>query len=449
MKKIVAFVLALTMMVGLLGCVSASAETEDTELAAAIQSVLVDKKEVSISFWTGTGTQNFPYLEEMVNNFMAEYPNIKVDFSNQGALTDLTTKLTQNIVSQSTPTISNISPTTFPEYINAGALVDMSRFYNDATIGYSEEERADFYQNYLDEAESFGGEGTLYGFPTNKKTANILVYNKTYFDAQGWEAPKTYDDVVAYSKAIYEATGKPGFSYDTSYADDAFKSLSQQYGSEYITEAGTIDIDNEASRKAISFYKENVDAGYFTVPALLPSANGGNYSNKGFVKEECYMFVGAAAGIQYAVPSADSEIQFEVATAPVPQVADGKKVYYSKGEDYCMFSNATLEEQVAAWMLIKYLSEPANNVNWYIASGNLPIRKSMLEQADYSTWLAGDSYNAMAVNSVLEIQDQMTYERVISKSTDLTDACGTMWLSIMIGGADVETALAEAVAAVN
>ena len=227
MKKIVAFVLALTMMVGLLGCVSASAETEDTELAAAIQSVLVDKKEVNISFWTGTGTQNFPYLEEMVNNFMAEYPNIKVDFSNQGALTDLTTKLTQNIVSQSTPTISNISPTTFPEYINAGALVDMSRFYNDATIGYSEEERADFYQNYLDEAESFGGEGTLYGFPTNKKTANILVYNKTYFDAQGWEAPKTYDDVVAYSKAIYEATGKPGFSYDTSYADDAFKSLSQ------------------------------------------------------------------------------------------------------------------------------------------------------------------------------------------------------------------------------
>ena len=151
----------------------------------------------------------------------------------------------------------------------------MAQFYNDGTIGYSEEERGDFYQNYLDEAESLGGEGTLYGFPTNKKTSNILVYNKSYFDAQGWDAPKTYDDVVEYSKAIFEDTGMPGFSYDTSYGDDAFKSLSQQYGSTFIAEDGTIDIDNEGSRQAVNFYKENMDAGYFTVPVLMPSAGGG------------------------------------------------------------------------------------------------------------------------------------------------------------------------------
>ena len=467
MKKTVALCLAITMSMSLTACKGSASETPvsgeqgqestdgtDKELASAVKSVLEDKKEVNISFWTGTGTENFPYLEEMVNHFMEEYPNIKVDFSNQGALAELTDKLTQNIVSSTTPTISSISPTTFPEYINAGAIVDMAQFYNDGTIGYSEEERGDFYQNYLDEAESLGGEGTLYGFPTNKKTSNILVYNKSYFDAQGWDAPKTYDDVVEYSKAIFEDTGMPGFSYDTSYGDDAFKSLSQQYGSTFIAEDGTIDIDNEGSRQAVNFYKENMDAGYFTVPVLMPSAGGGSYSNKGFLNEECYMFVGAAAGIQYAIPGEDAQKKFEVGTAPVPQIKDGKAVYYSKGEDYCMFANASLEEQGAGWLLIKYLSEPENNTTWYIKSGNLPVRRSMLEQPEYKEWLEskeGDAsyYKAQAVNAVLQIQDQMTFERVIPNSSKLSEACGTMWMSVMVGGADAETALSEAVAAVQ
>ena len=166
------------------------------------------------------------------------------------------------------------------------------------------------------------------------------------------------------------------------------------------------------------------------------------------------MFVGAAAGIQYAIPGEDAQKKFEVGTAPVPQIKDGKAVYYSKGEDYCMFANASLEEQVAGWLLIKYLSEPENNTTWYIKSGNLPVRRSMLEQPEYKEWLEskeGDAsyYKAQAVNAVLQIQDQMTFERVIPNSSKLSEACGTMWMSVMVGGADAETALSEAVAAVQ
>lgn len=464
MKKLLALILALTLALSLAACSSSpsnadsnpdaqSGTEEDPQLAAAIKSVLEDKNDVTVVFWTGTGAANYPFLEEMVNAFMEEYPNITVELSSQGAIGDLTDKLTQNIVSGTTPTLSNLSPSTFPEYIDAGAIVDLAPFYNHSTIGYTEEEKADFFQNYLDEAESFGGEGTLYGFPTNKKTANILVYNKTYFDQQGWSAPATWDEVVTYAKAIYEDTGMPGFSYDTSYADDAFKNISQQYGSPFITEDGTIDIDNDASRSALNFYKENMDAGYFTLPALMPSA-GGNNSSNGFVNEECYMFVGASAGISYAIPKADAAKVFEVGVAPVPQVDGGTPIYYSKGEDYCVFSNATLEEQVAAWLLIRYLSDPVNNVNWYINTGNLPIRQSTMELEEYKAFLESSVsdpgyYMAQAVNAVLETQDQMSFERITPNSSALSEACGTMWSSVMIGGADIEEALATAVSSIG
>lgn len=415
----------------------------------AIQSVLEDKVPVSISFWTGTGAANYPILEAMVDEFQKKYPNITVDFSNQGPITELTDKLTQNIVSKTTPTLSNLSPTSFLEYIDAGAIIDLAPYFNDAAVGYSSEEQKDFFQSYLDEAESFGGEGTLYGFPTNKKTANVLVYNKTYFDAKGWKAPTTWTQTAEYSKIIYEETGMPGFSYDTSYADDAFKAMSQQWGSPYIKADGTVDIDNDASRAAIAFYKENMDKGYFTLPAIMPSA-GGNNSSNGFVMEECYMFVGAAAGVDYAIPKSDSgQKTFEVGVAPVPQKESGTPVFYSKGEDYCVFSNSTEEERVAAWLLIQFLSGVEENTEWLVNTGNLPIRSSMLELPAFQEFLNSTTPKAAAVQAVLDMQDKMSYERVIPNCAALADECGTMWKSVMIGGAEVDTALAAAAAKVQ
>ena len=290
-------------------------------------------------------------------------------------------------VSKSTPQLSNINAATFPEYVASGAIVDLAEYFNDPTIGFTAEEQADFFESYMAEVKSFGPEGTLYGFPTNKKTTDIFVYNKTYFDAKGWSAPTTWDQVAEYSKIIYEETGMPGFSYDTAYGEAAFKTLSTQWGSPYVTADGVVDINNEASLAAINFFKENMDAGYFTLPALMPSA-GGNNSSNGFVMQECYMFVGAAAGIAYALPNAEKGHEvFEVGVAAIPQKDASAAATFSKGENYVMFANSTDEQRVATWLLIKFLSEAENNSEWLINTGNLPISQSQVEDADYQAFL--------------------------------------------------------------
>lgn len=430
-------------------------EQDTTELGMAVKAVLEDKEEVNISFWTGTGEANFPYLEAIVKEFQETYPNIKVDFSNQGPITELTEKLTQNIVSKTTPTLSNLNPTSFPEYIDSGAVVDLMPYYNHGEIGYSAEEKDSLFFAYIDEASSFGTEGTMYGFPTNKKTTDVFVYNKTYFDSKGWSAPNTWDEVVTYSKAIFEETGSAGFSYDTSSGDAAFKNFTTQWGSPYVTADGEIDIDNDATRQALEFYKENMDAGYFTLPSLMPSA-GGNHSSNGFVMGECYMYVGPAAGVPYAVPNPENgHMDFELGIAPLPQKDASNKVAVSKGEDYCIFSNATEEERVAAWLLIKFLSNDEQNVEWLVNTGNLPVSKTMLEVPAYKEFLdmgADGSpayYKAASVNAALEMQDYMTYDRIIPQTTELSTEAGNTWMSVMIGGADIETAIADAVAKIN
>ncbi|NBD24848.1 extracellular solute-binding protein [Paenibacillus glycinis] len=452
MRKLVTTSSVLTIAVALTACGGGNGAKGEAgasgALEKAVQAVVTDKKDVTISFWTSTGASNLPFLERMVDDFRTQYPNIKVDFSAQGRVDELAKKLTQNIVSKSTPTLSNLDASTFPEYIDSGAIVDLQPYYADGKIGFSGEEQADFYPIYLDEAKSFGPEGTLYGFPTNKKTTDVLVYNKTYFDGKGWTAPSTWDDVVKDSQTIKDDTGKPGFSFDNSYGDAAFKLMSQQWGSPYVAADGTADINNDATKDALAFYKGNMTKGYFTMPALMPSA-GGKTSSNGFVMEETYMYVGAAAGVPFAIPNPKAgQKQFDLGVAPVPQKDPAKPVALSKGEDYAIFANATDEQRVAAWLLIKFLSGAEENADWLINSGNLPIRKSMLEVPAYKQFLASDKsdpkkyYMAAAVKAALATP--MTYDKVTAKSGDIATETGNLWESVMIGGGDIASLLSQA-----
>lgn len=459
MKKCMAAVLAMTMLI-MTACSNGKTDSENegaqsheeesagSELKEAIQKVLVDKEDVEISFWTSTGTSNLPYLEAMVNSFQEAYPNIHVDFSSQGAVNDLMDKLTQNIVAKTTPTVSNLNPVYFTEYIQSGAIIDMADYYDDDVIGFTQEEKNSFFETYINEAVSFGGEGTMYGFPTNKKTADILVYNKTYFDQQGWKAPATWDQVAEYSKQIREDTGMPGFSFDCAYGEAAFRLMSRQWGSDYIDDGGNAGIDNDASRAALQFYKDNFDAGYFTMPSEMPSA-GGNYSNKGFIVKECYMFIGAHAGMPYAYPKEESGQEvFEVGVAAVPQKDENQKIAFSQGEDYCIFSNASPEERVAGWLLIKFLSRDDQNVDWLTFTGNLPITRTILENEEYKAFLNHESdgsldyYKAAAVNAVLSMSEYLTTDKQCPITSSLAEECGQMWKSVIVGGQDIEEAIA-------
>lgn len=459
MKRPFAMMLALCMCLSLIisGCGGSNSSekpsTDNQAESSAITKVLVDKEEVNISFWTGTGAANFPYLEAIVNAFQEEYPNIHVDFQNQGPVSDLMDKLTQNIVSKSTPTLSNINPTYFKEYIDSGAIIDLAPYYEDAQVGFTAEERAAFLPNFIAEAQSFGGEGTMYGFPTNKKTTEVLFYNKTYFDSKGWGAPTTWDELAAYSKQIKEDTGVPGFSYDVAYGEGAFHLLSMQWGSPYINAEGAVSIDNDASREALRFYKENYDAGYFTMPSDLPSSNGGNYSSSGFANKECYMYVGSAAGAQYTIPDPEKgQEMFEVGIAPLPQKDASHKVVFTRGEDYCIFSNASEEERVAAWLLIKFLSRDDQNAEWLIATGNLPITSTMENNAEYKAFLDTPNdgsktyYTALEINAAMDMTDYMAYEPMTDVTASLATAAGSMWKAVIIGGQDIESAIADAVA---
>lgn len=164
------------------------------------------------------------------------------------------------------------------------------------------------------------------------------------------------------------------------------------------------------------------------------------------------MFVGSAAGAQYSIPSAESGQEvFEVGIAPVPQYDTGNQLVFTRGEDYCVFSNATAEQRVAAWLLIKFLSQDEQNVEWLIATGNLPITSTMADNPDYKAFLETDNdgsklyYTAAEINASLKMTDYMSYEKMSAVTAPLASATGSMWQAIIIGNQNVDEAIAAAV----
>ena len=58
-------------------------------------------------------------------------------------------------------------------------------------------------------------------------------------------------------------------------------------------------------------------------------------------------------------------------------------------------------------------------------------------------------YRAAAVNAALSMSDYMSYEQASPISSTLATECGSMWKSVIIGGADIETALTDVIAKVS
>ena len=58
-------------------------------------------------------------------------------------------------------------------------------------------------------------------------------------------------------------------------------------------------------------------------------------------------------------------------------------------------------------------------------------------------------YKAAAVNAVIAKEDYLKANVIVPNASTIAKECGVLWESIMIGGANIETALADTDAKIN
>ena len=201
-----------------------------------------------ITYWSWT-----PSAEAQVKAFMAQYPNVKVNYVNAGTGNDHYTKLQNAIKAGSgAPDVAQIEYQALPQFALPGSLADLNRY------GFSQYESAYTASAW---AAVHAGSG-LYGLPQDSGPM-ALFYNKEVFDKYGIAVPKTWDEYVAAGKKLHAANPKAYITNDSGDAGFTTSMIWQAGGQPFKTDGKNISINlaDDGSKKWTGTWNNLVEGG--------------------------------------------------------------------------------------------------------------------------------------------------------------------------------------------
>ena len=226
------------------------------------------------------------------------------------------------------------------------------------------------------------GDGDIYLAPFNSGPQG-LIYNKTFFDENNLEVPKTWDEFFALGDTVKDIDGRSLFTYQGIYPgymeEMLWPAIANECGEEALTKIANYEegsFNNEGVLKALTHIKEIADKGY-----LLEGTVGMNHT-----ESQTEMMLGKAAFItngtwmENEMQDAPREDGFEFAMAPIPtENADDVHYVFDSCEQFSIPAAAKNQELAKEFLRFLYSDESVSA--FAEASGALYATKSAREVA--------------------------------------------------------------------
>jgi ABC-type glycerol-3-phosphate transport system substrate-binding protein len=264
----------------------------------------------------------------------------------------------------------------------AQSLVDLQAYADDPLWGYLPEEIADFNQTFWAQDNIAGRQ---LGLPM-LRSAQVLYYNMTWAQALGFKAaPVTPDQFrqqvceAAWANRnddLSENDGTGGWIVSTNYAT----ALSWIYSF-----GGAVTGSGESEQDVYRFNTPQTDEAFAFLRDLYDThcawVSENPYPEDEFVRRLGLISTGSVMDIPYqtqAFQRAGNRDQWAVIPYPSTIQSPAIDVY---GASLAVLPSSP-EQQLAAWLLIRWLLEPANHARFVEASGSFPVRASELVHLD-------------------------------------------------------------------
>jgi len=387
MKKMLATLLTVCMLLSLAVFTGAAAETTET----------------TIEFWHGMSSGLQTALVALTDKFNEENDmGITVNLTNQGGYTDLSTKLLGAIASDTLPDMSQV----YNSYIASSldVVVPLDDFIANDFDNYE-----DILSGYRAEGAEFG---PIYTIAFNK-SVQIYYYNKDLYEELGLTPPTTWQELYDVSKAIYEATGNAAFGYDDLFG--MFLQYMLQNGAGYV-EDGQVVFNNEKGVEAMTFLLDLFSLGY------ARTAGEDRYLSGPFNNGLIAAYIGSSAGAAYVNP-----VDFEYGASIIP--VGEYPAAMQAGTNLAMFTQDATK-QAAVWEYIKFLTSTESTVYWAMNTGYLPIRESGFESEDYQAFME----TSAVAQAAYEQADNQAFEYAFPGSQEMRTALGTAMETAILEG---------------
>lgn len=423
----------------ILSATDSSGNTSNKTITVTVSEIYVNvlntlpSEEINITFWHAYGQSKGELLNQQIEAFELLYPNINVTSVSRGDYSTLNSMTKLSIASESSPTMVLGYPDHFATYLAYEALVPLDDFANHGTWGI---DLTDFIPSFIEENTQYVG-GVMYSMPYSKY-AEVLIYNKTVMDNLGISISAT--EALTYSELKNIATLAVGdgvnqceylANYDS--ASNLFINVTKQWNGAYTNSEAEILVDHVNTKAGLNY----ILSLFQDKTIVLPLAWSDYYGSEYFKHGEVCMTVSALPGVKYNMlyqgevdsssnPSSYIHGEFEVGFAPVPQLENGVSSVVQQGPNIGILSDSSDSERLAAWLLIKHLTNTENTTDWSMLTEYLPLRLSAINSVEYQEFLnypTSDYINASkAANATLSQLDYFEFEAGFSTVVGITSS---------------------------
>lgn len=366
MKKLFKLALAMMLVLGMVACGTGNGGT-DTPAGD-------EPKEVKFAIWHTFTKAQETMLQDFAAEYMAAHEGVTIDVIGgydyatfEGTVSDAVT--------------NGVGPQVIFNYSS------FAKNFDGYDMLLPVEEYWDFKlsdvtsANYVEEASAFD-DGKVYAVPM-QTTGPLLFVNKTIYDELGLTIPRTWDELKANSKKIYEEKGIVGFAVDSA-TDFAQVLILQTHDGEYVDLANKKVVWNDSELTTwVEWWAEGVREGYFQLKAQSADGYNSGDINSGILAS----YIGSSAGLPYlGGQGADATWELAVTTIPVIDEESVEVVNWNRSAIGFKTGDEATDAAIADF--IAYLI--TQNGRWVQILNAYSPYYAVQEDADYQNFVSND-----------------------------------------------------------
>jgi multiple sugar transport system substrate-binding protein len=406
------------------GCTTPSDTSGTTEVRE-----LDPNQDVTITWWTGQTAEAEDLLESLAAEYEKDHPNVTIEASSGGAVTDdLLQKLQSGFASDTYPDISYAFGNWAGQLGASGRTLDIAAEVNAADSGWDEFPEAARATATVDDK--------VIGMPAIVDNLG-LIYNKDLFDQAGLDYPNanwTWEDFRNAAEALTDPDHNIyGTAYPISGSEDTvwrFWPQLWQNGGDILDSDGEPAFNSQAGVDALEFWRQMAvedESVYLdqTDQKYGPSFYAGNIG-----------MIISGPWVLYDLKQQNTP--YGVTILPG---TDGDHQTISGPDLWVLLDHDDSQRAAAAYDFIHWLTAPEQDVRWNVAYGNLPLRASAAETPQFKAYAqkypGGDVFFRNLDNAI-------TPRPTIAGYTAMSREVGIAISKVLLGAAEPQEALDDA-----
>jgi multiple sugar transport system substrate-binding protein len=351
-KTLTVFLLALILALPLAACSSSKSSGDSKGI-------------VTLKFWDFHTDAEKKFFQDLVKEYNASHPNVKIEMANFNQSDYTTTKLPVAFANNEGPDIFMVSPGGFTKFAQSGILADLNPYFKDGV-------KEDFLPSALD-AVTYNGK--VLALPFEMELLG-LYYNKQMLKDANVEVPKTWEELQEAAKKL-TTDQHAGIVLPTDkepYLNFLWYPFLWQQGGDVISKDGKkATFDTPEVAKALDFWGSFFQKGYAPSKLQIGPTDIGNLGTGKTAMQICGT---------WAIPVLENKYKnVDVGLAPLPIPDGGKPATDAGGWKLAVNAKSKHVKEAADFVMWAFGSDKSRPLKWATeVKFAYPARKSVVEE---------------------------------------------------------------------